>query len=82
MQKTIHSHENRKLITWLKNHRERQNLTMRQLAEKLETSHSFIGKVEQGERRLDVVEFIQYCEALDVSPVDGIVYIVSEQHTL
>ena len=27
--------------------------------------HSFVGKVETGDRRLDVFEFIDYCRALD-----------------
>ncbi len=45
---------------------------MRELSEKLGVPHSFVGKVEQGERRIDVVEFIQYCKALDVSPVKGL----------
>lgn len=51
---------------------------MRDLAERLEVSHSFVGKVEQGERRLDVVEFIQYCKALNVSPLTGIRHITSD----
>ena len=45
---------------------------MRDLALLLSVPHSFIGKVEQAERRLDVVEFLTYCEALNVSPVDGL----------
>ncbi len=51
---------------------------MRDLAERLEVPHSFVGKVEQGERRLDVVEYIQYCEALNVSPLNGIQHITSD----
>lgn len=51
---------------------------MRDLAERLEVPHSFVGKVEQGERRLDVVEYIQYCEALNVSPLIGILHINSD----
>jgi len=51
---------------------------MRDLAERLEVPHSFIGKVEQGERRLDVVEFIQYCDALGVSPLLGLEHITSD----
>lgn len=42
-------------------------------------AHSFIGKVEQGERRLDVVEFVRYCEALKLSPDEGIA-IISKQY--
>ncbi len=51
---------------------------MRDLAERLEVPHSFVGKVEQGERRLDVVEYIQYCEALNISPLNGIKHITSD----
>lgn len=72
MIKSINSPDNLKLIAWLKKQRTVQNLTMRNLADKLCVPHSFIGKVEQGERRLDVIEFIQYCEALNVSPLEGI----------
>lgn len=43
---------------------------MRQLAALLEVPHSFVGKVEQGERRLDVVEFLEYCDALGASAVN------------
>lgn len=45
---------------------------MRDLATKLGVPHSFVGKVEQCERRLDLVEFIQYCDCLGVKPEDGI----------
>tara|TARA_R110001606_G_scaffold394655_1_gene565765 strand:- start:1044 stop:1280 length:237 start_codon:yes stop_codon:yes gene_type:complete len=72
MYKSLNSPQNLRLIAWLKEQRNDQNLTMRELAQRLEVSHSFIGKVEQGERRLDVVEFLQYCEALNISPCDGI----------
>ncbi len=45
---------------------------MRELAALLDTTHSFVGKVEQGERRLDVIEFIKYCDALNLSPEEGL----------
>lgn len=48
---------------------------MRALATKLEKPHTFIGKVEQNERQLGVVEFLHYCTALDVSPVEGLAMI-------
>jgi len=72
MTKSLHSSENARLIAWLKSQREEQELSMRDLAERLKLPHSYIGKVEQAERRLDVVEFLTYCEALNVSPVDGL----------
>jgi uncharacterized protein YqiB (DUF1249 family) len=45
---------------------------MRQLGEALGCPHSTIGKIENNERRLDVVEFIRYCSVLEVCPVEGL----------
>jgi len=78
MYKTLHSPENKKLISWLKSQREGQGLSMRELADKLGVPHSFVGKIEQGERRLDVVEFLQYCKVLGISPLEGLKVIDSE----
>ncbi len=72
MQKSLHSKDYERLRQWLREQRLRQGLTMRGLAEKLAVPHSFIGKVEQGERRLDVIEYLQYCNALDVPPLAGL----------
>lgn len=38
-------------------------LTQRQLAKKLGREHSFVGRIELGERRLDLVEFFWVCHA-------------------
>ena len=78
MIKTIHSAQYQLLINWLKDNRQAQELTMRDLAKKLNMPHSFIGKVEQCERKLDVIEFINYCQALSLSPVDGIQLILNK----
>lgn len=72
MQKTINNPKNTRLLKWLREQREAKGISMRELGTRLEVPHSFICKVEQGERRLDVVEFIQYCKALDISPIEGI----------
>lgn len=72
MKKTIFSPQNTKLVDWLKKNREAQGLSMRALAAKLERPHSFVERVEHQERRLDVCEFITYCEALNVDPVEAI----------
>ena len=72
MKKTIHSGELEKLKTWLRKQREEKGLSMRELAAILDKPHSFVGKVEQGERRLDVIEYVHYCKALGVSPITGL----------
>ncbi|TXJ08752.1 MAG: XRE family transcriptional regulator [Acinetobacter sp.] len=60
------------LQLWLKSQRQAKKLTMRSLAERMARPHSFIQRVEQGERRLDAVEYVWYCTALGISPHVGI----------
>jgi transcriptional regulator with XRE-family HTH domain len=69
---SINSPEMTILLDWLKAARENKGLTMRDLSARLGKPHSYVQKVEQGERRLDVVEFVWYCEALELNPVQGI----------
>ena len=70
MKKAIYSSEVKILCAWLKEKRELSGLTMRELAKILNTSHPTFGKIELGERRLDVIEWIQYCEALNADPFE------------
>lgn len=65
---SIYDKEHLLLREWLVEKRNGLGLTQRQLAAKLNVVHSLVGKVEKGERRLDVVEFVSYCQALEVSP--------------
>lgn len=60
---------------WLKQQRIDEKLTMRDLARRLDVPFQFISKVEKGERRLDVIEYVTYCRALMVDPHDGIALI-------
>lgn len=75
MTNSIYSDEMRTLVNWLKSERKQQKLSMRALAERMDKPHSFVQKVEQGERRLDVVEYVWYCRKLGVNPHDGLLLI-------
>lgn len=44
-------------------------LTQSEVAERLSKPQSFVSKLEQGERRLDVVEFVEVCRAMNADPV-------------
>ena len=46
--------------------RKKLGLTQRDLAKKLNVTHSVIGKIETGDRRLDIIEFYEYTEALEL----------------
>ena len=72
MQKTIHTPEYSRLIQWLRIQRKAKGLTMRELGKELDVIHSWVGKVEQGERRLDIVEYVRICTALDIDPPEGL----------
>jgi transcriptional regulator with XRE-family HTH domain len=68
MRKTIYSYEGKLLCFWLKEKRLESSLTLRELAKKLNTATSIIGKIEIGERKLDVIEWLEYCEAINADP--------------
>lgn len=68
MKKTIYSQNSQVLTTYLRDSRKSAGLTIRQLAKKMDVHHSIIGKIETGERRLDVIEFIEYCSVLGIAP--------------
>ena len=78
MEKTIYSEQYELLRRWLKKHRERKELTLRDVGELLDVPHSWMQKVENGERRLDVVEYIRLCNALKVDPKEGIQLLIDE----
>ena len=72
MEKTVFTPVYRALIYWLVAHRKSQGLTVRDLAKRLGVVHSFVGRVETFERKLDVLEFVTYCHALNLDPKQGI----------
>lgn len=69
---SINTAEMHALLSWLRSAREAQGLSMRDLANRLGKPHSYVQKVEQGERRLDVVEYVWYCNSLNVKPETGL----------
>lgn len=68
LRKSIHAPEHETLRHLLTQRRQELGLTQRTLADRLDVIYSFMGKVETGDRRLDVIEFIEYCHALELSP--------------
>lgn len=72
LRKSIHSSEHELLRQIFIRQRKTLGLSQRELAERMGIIYSAIGKIETGDRRLDVIEFIQYCQVLEISPHDVI----------
>lgn len=68
MNKAIYSKQGVRLRELLVALRKNAGLTQRQLAVKLKREHNMVGRIELGERRLDVVEFYWVCKACGVRP--------------
>jgi transcriptional regulator with XRE-family HTH domain len=66
--KTIYSDANKTLLEWLSGKRLLLGITQQQLSEKLNKPQSFVSKYENGERRLDLIETIDICNALNSDP--------------
>lgn len=68
MNKTIYTRQAELLRETLIEMREKAGLTQRQLAAKLGRERNFVGRLELGERRLDMVEFYWVCNACGAEP--------------
>ncbi len=68
LRKTLRSRGHRTLIAVLVEHRQAAELTQRDLAARLKRPNSFVGRIESGERRVDVVEFIEIARVLGADP--------------
>lgn len=69
MPKTLRSRGHRALLAILVASRRDAGLTQAQLAERLGVVPSWVAKVEIGERRLDLVEFVTLARAMKVDPM-------------
>ncbi|MCX5512874.1 XRE family transcriptional regulator [Kaistia algarum] len=70
MQKSLRTPRQILLQSLLVEARKAKGLTQAELAEALNKPQSFVAKYENGERRIDVVEFVDITSALGVSTAD------------
>ena len=80
MGKTLQSPRHKALIEMLVAKREAVNLTQADLAEQLGEYQSFVARLESGQRRVDVVEFIRIAEVLKFNPAK-VVSVLQTKHT-
>ena len=68
MAKAQHAQRYRHLPAMLRRLRGEAKLTQRDLAAKLQVTHVWVHKSEIGERRVDITEFMDWCNACGVDP--------------
>jgi transcriptional regulator with XRE-family HTH domain len=76
MKTSVYSTHYDKLRLWLKSARQARNLSLRDVAAITGVHHSVYGKMEQARRRIDIVEFVEYCQVLEVDPLEGLSEII------
>ncbi|MEO7205704.1 MAG: helix-turn-helix transcriptional regulator [Steroidobacteraceae bacterium] len=67
--KHLRNPQHRAPIATIVQARKAAGLTQRQLAIKLKRSNSFVWKIEAGERRVDLLEFIEIARCLGQDPL-------------
>jgi transcriptional regulator with XRE-family HTH domain len=69
LSKSLRSSAHGQLLVLLKDARHRAGLTQAEVAQRLSKPQSYVAKVEGGERRLDLIEFIAFAKAIGSDPV-------------
>lgn len=68
MGKTLGSKRHKALIDLLIERREAAGMTQADLADRLGEYQSFVARLESGQRRIDIVEFLDIAEILGFDP--------------
>jgi transcriptional regulator with XRE-family HTH domain len=68
LDKSVHSESQSAFCELMIKARKTAGLTQRDLAKRVRRPQSFVAKYEGGERRVDVVEFIEICKAIEADP--------------
>lgn len=68
MQHSRHTDRYKKFQAALKAARKASGLTQAQVGKQLGRTQSYVGKYENGERRLDVIEFLDVAQVIGLDP--------------
>jgi len=68
MTKSLYSERQERFCKLLIEARKKRGMTQIDISEKLGRPQSFVAKYESGERRLDVLEFLEVAGALGIDP--------------
>tara|TARA_R110002167_G_scaffold300679_3_gene504959 strand:- start:4015 stop:4344 length:330 start_codon:yes stop_codon:yes gene_type:complete len=84
MKTSLYSTHYDQLRKWLKLARESQGLSLRDIARITGQHHSVFGKIEQTRRKIEIIEFVEYCKILKVDPIEGLLVVMNsiDKHTV
>jgi DNA-binding XRE family transcriptional regulator len=66
----VRKRDYRRVAEWFRDERRRAELNQEQLGSKLKLSQVIVSNIETGERRLDVVEFLELAKAVNDTPAN------------
>lgn len=69
MTKSTYTNNYKCLLNIIISIRKKHNITQKSLANKLNSSQSNISKIENGDRRIDIIEFIELVNAIGYNPL-------------
>jgi transcriptional regulator with XRE-family HTH domain len=72
MSQTLRSARHEALVALLVEKRKKAGLTQAAVAKKLKRYQSYVATVESGQRRIDVVEFLDLADAIGFDPREAI----------
>ena len=70
MTRSTHYPHYQTFIELLRETRKKAGVTQAELAERLGNRQVFVSKLERAERRMDVIDLFEYCEAADIDVVE------------
>jgi ribosome-binding protein aMBF1 (putative translation factor) len=69
MSRTLGSARHKALYALIVAERKKAKLQQAKLAKKIKQHQSFVARLESGQRRIDVVEFLELAEAIGFDPI-------------
>lgn len=72
MKSSPYSPHYEKLRAWLKKHRGDSGMSLREASDIMGRHHSVLGKMEQDRRKIEILEYVRYCQVLGADPHEGL----------
>ncbi len=76
MKSSPYSPHYEKLQAWLKEQRGKSGYSQRDVSEIMNRHHSIVGKIEQRRKKIELLEFVKYCQVLGADPYEGLTILI------